>query len=41
MAKKRTMSKKENLGKWKRGTQIKVAATPRPYTSSRGGQLFT
>lgn len=41
MAKKRSMSKKENLGKWKRGTQIKIVSTPRPYTSSRGGQILT
>lgn len=41
MAKKRKMTKRENLGKWKKGTEVKIAATPRNFTSNRGGQLFT
>lgn len=41
MAKKRNVSKKENIGKWKRGNQIKIVSTPRPYTSSRGGLILT
>lgn len=39
--KKRKMKKSENLKKWKKGTQIKITAMPRSYTSSRGGQLLT
>lgn len=41
MARKRPTTKKENIGKWKRGTQVKIIATPRPYTSTRGGQILT
>lgn len=41
MARKRKMTKAENIGKWKRGNQIKIVATPRPFTSSRGGQILT
>lgn len=41
MAKKHKITKAQNIGKWKRGTQIKIVSTPRPFTSSRGGLILT